>query len=148
MDFSPFLIQEEITIFVQKYTTMKFYRPLMLLLAVAMFTMTACESSSNSDEKGIITHTVFFKLKHPKGSDAEKEFLDKAVALKSINTVMNMTKVTEIGQKNDFDWGLTMQFKNQADYDTYSNHPDHVDFVKNVWDKEVVDFMEIDYTIE
>ncbi|EKF54666.1 hypothetical protein I215_11364 [Galbibacter marinus] len=127
---------------------MKFYRPIVILVTVAMFMLTSCESSTNSPEKGIITHTVFFKLKHPKGSEAEKEFLAQAVALKSINTVMNMTQVTEIGQKNDFDLGLTMQFKNQADYDTYSNHPDHVEFVKNVWDKEVVDFMEIDYIVE
>ena len=127
---------------------MKIYRPFILLVTVAMFMMTSCQSPTNSTEKGIITHTVFFKLKHPKGSEAEKDFLAKAVALKSINTVMNMTQVTEIGKKNDFDWGLTMQFKNQADYDTYSNHPDHVDFVTNVWEKEVVDFMEIDYTIE
>jgi len=127
---------------------MKFYQPIILLVTVAMFTMTSCGSSTSSSEKGIITHTVFFKLKHPKGSEAEKEFLAQAVALKSINTVMNMTQVTEIGKKNDFDWGLTMQFKNQADYDAYSNHPDHVAFVKNIWEKEVVDFMEIDYTIE
>ncbi|MCM5663723.1 Dabb family protein [Galbibacter mesophilus] len=93
----------------------------------------------------MITHTVFFKLKHPKGSDAEKVFIEKATALKAIPTVKNMKAVKEVGKKNNFDWGLTMQFANQEDYDTYNNHPDHVNFVENVWKKEVVEFMEIDY---
>ncbi|QLE03056.1 Dabb family protein [Galbibacter sp. BG1] len=93
----------------------------------------------------MITHSVFFKLKHPKGSEAEKAFIEKATALQSIPTVKNMKAVKEIGKKNDFDWGLTMQFETQEDYDTYNNHPDHVNFVENVWKKEVVDFMEIDY---
>ncbi|MEL4308231.1 Dabb family protein [Joostella sp. CR20] len=117
-----------------------------LLLAIT-FTISLLFGScqNQATPPGTITHTVFFKLKHPKGSEAEKLFIEKAVALKSISTVMNMTSVKEIGQKNDFEWGLTMQFKNQEDYDTYSNHPDHVAFVENVWKKEVVDFMEIDY---
>src|SRR5690606_34863321 len=127
---------------------MKIYRPFILLVTVAMLMMTSCQSPTNSTEKGIITHTVFFKLKNPKGSEADKDFLAKAVALKSSNTVMNMTQVTEIGTKNDFDCGLMMQCKNQADYDTYLNHPYHVDFVTNVWQKQVVEFMDIDYTIE
>ncbi|WP_417444400.1 Dabb family protein [Joostella sp.] len=121
---------------------MKIQKLLLILIAIATFTITSCNSSSN---KGMITHTVFFKLKHPKGSEAEKLFIEKAVALKSISTVKNMTSVKEIGKKNDYEWGLTMQFKNQEDYDTYSNHPDHVAFVENVWKKEVIDFMEIDY---
>ncbi|MEJ4090103.1 Dabb family protein [Galbibacter orientalis] len=116
----------------------------LLLTFLTTLAITSCNSSSNKD---MITHTVFFKLKHPKGSEAEKIFIEKAVALKSIPTVLNMTSVKEIGKKNDFEWGLTMQFKSQADYDTYSNHPDHVAFVENVWKKEVVDFMEIDYVV-
>ncbi|MDG3583918.1 Dabb family protein [Galbibacter pacificus] len=122
---------------------MKINRIILLLVTIALISFTACNTVSS--KKGTITHTVFFKLKHPQGSEAEKVFLEKAVALKSISTVMNMTCVKEIGKKNDFDWGLTMQFKNQTDYDTYSNHPDHVAFVENVWKKEVADFMEIDY---
>ncbi|MCX2681582.1 Dabb family protein [Galbibacter sp. EGI 63066] len=118
-------------------------RNLIPVLALTLFfTLNSC---NNTPEKGTITHTVFFKLKHPQGSEAEKVFIEKAVGLKSISTVMNMTCVKEVSKKNDFDWGLTMQFKNQADYDTYTKHPDHVAFVENIWLKEVEDFMEIDY---
>ena len=38
-----------------------------------------------------------------------------------------------------------MRFANQAAYEGYSKHPDHVAFVEKVWLSNVADFMEIDY---
>ena len=39
-----------------------------------------------------------------------------------------------------------MEFENQEQYDSYSNHPAHVDFIQNFWIPNVEDFLEIDYT--
>ncbi|MBY5960284.1 Dabb family protein [Membranicola marinus] len=111
-----------------------------LLLALSVMQCGAPQTSDN-----MITHTVYFKLKHPKGSEEEKAFIQKAVDLGAIETVHNLRSVKEVSPKNNFDFGLIMQFEDQAGYDFYNNHPDHVDFVENVWKKEVVDFMEIDY---
>lgn len=93
----------------------------------------------------MITHSVFFKLKHEPGSEAEALFLSKAAALAAIPGVMDFQVLQETSPKNDFDFGLTMQFADQAAYEIYNNHPDHVAFVQEVWLKEVVDFMEIDH---
>jgi hypothetical protein len=41
--------------------------------------------------------------------------------------------------------GLSMEFTDQAAYDTYNDHPIHVAFVRDRWKTEVSDFMEIDY---
>jgi hypothetical protein len=38
-----------------------------------------------------------------------------------------------------------MEFKTQEDYDTYSNHPMHQEFIQKNWLPCVEDFLEIDY---
>jgi hypothetical protein len=38
-----------------------------------------------------------------------------------------------------------MEFADQAAYDGYNNHPDHVAFVRNRWMVEVEDFLEADF---
>jgi hypothetical protein len=93
----------------------------------------------------MITHTVFFKLKHSKGSLDEKQFLEKALTLGNIPVVKNLKAVIQISKKNAFEFGLTMDFNTNEDYQTYNNHPQHVDFVNNRWLKEVESFLEIDY---
>ncbi|WP_086541975.1 Dabb family protein [Algoriphagus antarcticus] len=93
----------------------------------------------------MLTHSVFFKLKFPKGSLEEGEFLQGAAKLASIRHVRNFRSVSQLSSKNDFDYGLTMEFDSQEHYDSYSQHPDHVRFVENFWGKYVADFMEIDY---
>jgi len=50
-----------------------------------------------------------------------------------------------IEEKTDFDFGFSMEFASQADYDAYNAHPDHVKFVEERWKKEVVRFQEIDF---
>lgn len=111
------------------------------VLALLLLTQ-GCVSETKDD---MITHTVYFKLIHEKGSDEEKLFIQKALDLGKISTVHNLRCVREVSPKNNFDFGLIMQFEDQDGYDTYNNHPDHVDFVENVWQKEVAEFQEIDY---
>ena len=94
----------------------------------------------------MIVHSVFFKLKHKAGSPEETTFLTKTAELAAIPGVQDFRVLKETSPKNNFDFGLTMLFKDQAAYNAYNTHPDHVAFVQNCWLKEVEDFQEIDYT--
>ena len=93
----------------------------------------------------MIRHTVVFRLKHPRGSTAEAAFLKAADVLNAIPGVENFEKLRQVSSKNDFDFGFSMTFKSQKEYNYYDNHPDHVNFVQNRWIPEVAKFMEIDY---
>lgn len=93
----------------------------------------------------MIRHTVTFKLKHPAGSQAERDFLEAARKLAAISTVKNFECLRQFSKKNPFDFGLSMEFSTLQDYQTYNSHPDHVNFVQSRWMPEVIDFMEIDY---
>jgi len=95
----------------------------------------------------MIRHTVVFKLKHPEGSQEEKEFFDAAQKLALIPGIYNFECLRQISKMTDFNFGLSMEFDSKTDYDEYSNHPDHVSFVNNRWEKEVEKFLEIDYEL-
>ncbi|MDF7799170.1 Dabb family protein [Pontiellaceae bacterium B1224] len=112
------------------------------------FLLTGCattESPSVTKGSEMITHTVFFKLNHVRGSEAEALFLSKAAALSAIPGVENFQILEETSPKNSFDFGLSMEFADQAAYDTYNTHPEHIAFVQQAWLNEVADFQEIDY---
>jgi Stress responsive A/B Barrel Domain len=93
----------------------------------------------------MIRHTVVFSLRHPMGSTAEKDFLTAADVLPTIPGVMKFEKLRQTSTKNDFAFGFSMEFENQAAYDVYNFHPLHVAFVSECWIPEVSRFMEIDY---
>ena len=96
-------------------------------------------------EPGRMRHTVSFTLAHPAGSAEERDFLDAARQLGAIPGVEAFEVLSEVSPKNDFRYGISMEFANQAAYDGYNTHPDHVRFVEERWLKEVTDFLEIDY---
>lgn len=48
----------------------------------------------------MITHTVFFTLKHPKGSPEEKIFFDAVHKLSTIAGVQHFELVKQISSKN------------------------------------------------
>jgi Stress responsive A/B Barrel Domain len=75
----------------------------------------------------------------------EKSFLQAACALASIPSVRNFECLRQVSLKNKFDFGLSMEFANQQDYEAYNVHPEHVHFVQTRWKTEVEDFLEIDY---
>jgi hypothetical protein len=93
----------------------------------------------------MIRHTVVFTLKHAKGSSAEAVFLKAADVLASIPGVQKFEKLRQTSPKNNYSFGFSMEFKDQAAYTGYNDHPDHVAFVRDCWMPEVKDFMEIDY---
>jgi len=95
----------------------------------------------------MIRHTVAFKLKHQSGSTEEATFLEAAKALSTIPNVEKFECLKEIGKKNNFDFGLSMEFSDMDAYDAYSNHPSHVSFVQDIWIPQVIEYIEIDYQL-
>jgi Stress responsive A/B Barrel Domain len=93
----------------------------------------------------MIRHTVAFRLKHAKGTRAEKEFLDAALKLAIIPGVCRFECLRQTSNKNKFDYGLSMEFETKHAYEKYNHHPDHNAFVETFWKKSVDDFIEIDY---
>jgi len=93
----------------------------------------------------VIRHTVTFRLVHPDGSEAEAAFLEAARDLADIPGVTRFEQLRQVGGKNDFTFGFSMEFADGAAYATYDNHPTHVAFVAQRWVPEVADFLELDY---
>ena len=93
----------------------------------------------------MIRHTVVFNLKHARGSLQEKAFLRDAMVLTEIPGVEKFEQLRQTSKKNDYEFGFSMEFADQAAYDAYNVHPKHVKFVRERWEREVEKFLEIDY---
>ena len=98
-------------------------------------------------EPGHIRHTVSFRLRHPAGSDAEHDFLEAAESLGEIPGVEAFEILAEVSPKNEFRFGISMEFADAAAYEAYNGHPEHVRFVEERWMNEVEEFLEIDYAV-
>ena len=94
---------------------------------------------------GRIRHTVTLTPVHEPGSPEEADFLAALKALESIPGVEAFEVVREVSPKNDFRFGASMEFADPDAYQAYNEHPDHVAFVRDRWQAEVSDFLEIDY---
>ncbi len=94
---------------------------------------------------GRIRHTVAFTLIHAADSEHETGFLDAAERLAAIPGVEAFELLAELSPKNDYRFGISMEFADRAAYERYNEHPDHVRFVQERWLPEVTDFLEIDY---
>lgn len=95
----------------------------------------------------MIRHTVTFNLKYPMGSPEERDFLEACANLATLPGVKNFESLRQVSRKNDFTFGLSMEFASKAAYDGYSNHPDHTAFVETYWKKYVDRFLELDYEL-
>jgi hypothetical protein len=93
----------------------------------------------------MIRHTVAFKLKHSAGSPSEGDFLRAARHLATIPTVQHFEVLRQTSKKNNYDFGLSMEFASREDYQAYNDHPEHLKFVKARWIPEVCEFLELDY---
>ena len=94
---------------------------------------------------GRIRHTVVFRLSHDEGSQAEADFLATAAQLAAIPGVDAFEILRETSPKNEYRFGISMEFADGAAYAAYNGHPDHVAFVQGRWIPEVADFLEVDY---
>ncbi len=84
-------------------------------------------------------------MKYPKGSPEELTFLKATEHLANIPGVTAFEQLQQVSKKNNFDYGLSMEFADQQAYDAYNNHPAHTDFINQFWIPGVEDFLEIDY---
>lgn len=97
-------------------------------------------------KNGEIQHMVIFNLPYKEGSKKAIKFLnDGNRILTAIPVVRDFQVFLQVSAKNDYQYGFSMVFTNQEDYNTYNDHPDHVAFVEDRWMKEVSDFLEIDF---
>jgi hypothetical protein len=93
-----------------------------------------------------IRHMVIFCLRHDQDSvEAEQFLIDGQRLLTSIPQVTNFSVFRQVSVKNDYDYGFSMDFASQDDYEAYNAHPIHTDFVENRWKTEVTRFLEIDF---
>lgn len=95
---------------------------------------------------GRIRHSVVFTLTHPAGSAEEADFLDAIARLEAVPGVEAFELMREVSPKNEYRFGLTMEFIDPTAYATYNGYPDHVEFVERRWNREVASFLEIDTT--
>src|SRR3954469_24106601 len=92
-----------------------------------------------------IRHMVVFAPVHPPGSEAERDFLAAAERLAAVPGVEAFELLAEVSPNNGYRFGISMEFADQAAYDGYNEHPDHLRFVQERWLSEVSDFLELDY---
>ena len=95
--------------------------------------------------EGRIRHTVAFALVHAEGSAGERDFLAAAEGLAIVPGVEVFELLSEVSPKNGYRFGISMEFADQAAYESYNEHPDHVRFVQERWLSEVSEFLELDY---
>lgn len=93
----------------------------------------------------MIRHSVIFKLKYADNTPQAKTFFERAALLSQIKGVQGFEILRQVSDKNAFDFGLSMTFASQADYDAYNQDPRHIEFVQQIWLELVDEFMEIDY---
>jgi hypothetical protein len=96
----------------------------------------------------MIRHTVMFRLRHERGSAEETAFLSgAAAALTGIPGVERFEQLAQVSPKNEFTYSFSMEFADQAAYDGYNEHPQHVAFVRDRWVPEVEAFLEADFEL-
>jgi len=117
----------------------------LLLIFCVYNTGIALGQLSKSNNANLIRHTVVFKLIHPKDSPEEKVFLDAIRKLSAIPGVQKFELLKQTSKKNNFDYGLSMEFGSPKAYEDYNQNPSHIAFVQTYWIKEVSDFLEIDF---
>ncbi|RXZ79842.1 Dabb family protein [Paenibacillaceae bacterium] len=91
---------------------------------------------------------VTFSLHAAKDSAEAKVFLKESEAeLTAIPGVQQFEVLRQVSAKNDYDYGFSMVFADQAAYDAYNVHPVHQNYVAERWVKEVSRFQEIDFIL-
>lgn len=93
----------------------------------------------------MIHHFVIFSLRYDRHSAEEKAFFDAANRLAAIEGVKNFKRLLQVSKKNNYSFGLAMDFETEAAYDFYNHHPIHQAFIEKYWIPAVTDFLEIDY---
>lgn len=95
-----------------------------------------------------IKHMVTFSLHGSKDNKQAEAFLNMSKQkLAEIPGVQQFQVFRQTSDKNDHDYMFSMVFADQAAYDAYNQHPVHVPYIKERWEKEVRSFQEIDVVL-
>ncbi len=100
----------------------------------------------NEISSHMIRHSVILKFKQNITDAGKQAFFDATFQLAKIDGVHKFEVLNQTSSKNNFEYGISMEFDSQKEYDFYSNHPEHQSFIQDIWLKYVDDFLEIDYT--
>ncbi len=93
-----------------------------------------------------IQHTVVFRLAD---ASAEADFIaDARRILSAIPGVTEFAVNRQVSSKSELTHQFSMVFADQAAYDAYNSHPDHVRFVADRWVPEVAAFQEYDFVAD
>lgn len=67
-------------------------------------------------------------------------------ALAGIPGVQRFERLRQVSPKNDYHFGFSMEFADEAACRGYNEHPDHVHFGRERWIRGVGAFLKDDYT--
>ena len=128
---------------------MKKYWPALLNLTtiVIFFNTFALAQSPSPKAKFMVRHTVIFSFKQSVDSIEQKDFFNAAQKLAAIQGVRNFELLKQTSKKNKFDFGISMEFDDQRNYEEYNLHKDHQFFIQQYWLKNIEDFLETDYEL-
>lgn len=93
----------------------------------------------------MITHTVSFKFKDELTLADREQFFQAAMKLGEIPGVSNLRLLKQTSSKNPFAFCLTMEFCDKDQYEFYSNHLLHNQFVSEQWLEKIASFQEADF---
>lgn len=123
----------------------------LILLILLFLPLYACSDKSKQEKKEAestntnIRHVVVFNLKHELDDPKTAKFLEEGKEiLTAIPEVKNFQAFRQVSKKTNFNFCFYMEFADSTAYKTYNDNPEHVKFVKERWETEVSDFMEID----
>lgn len=90
-------------------------------------------------------HSVIFSFNKNVDSARASYFFMAAEKLSSISGVLNFKQWKQVSKKNSFEYGISMEFNSEEDYQHYNDHPAHATFIAEQWMPCVADFLEIDF---
>lgn len=96
----------------------------------------------------MIQHMALFTLKTELGSQETASFLEGLNFLASLEGVRNFRVWKQTSPFCDFDYGISMEFEDQAAFKKYMVDPDHGRFAYDIWFPNVKRQNEINLEIQ
>jgi len=93
-----------------------------------------------------LTRMVLFKLDLPKGSEAEKAFIEKTMALAKVPGVEEFAWMNLSEKNTNFNYGVRIVFPDEAALKAYVKNPLHANYIRDTWKPVVKDMQIMDYT--
>lgn len=93
----------------------------------------------------MLKHSVIFTFKDELPDSTKDDFFEAVNGLSAIPGVQSFEVLKQVSPKNNFEFGIAMEFDSDEDYNAYAVHPQHSRFIEDFWLKCVEDFLEIDF---